>query len=55
MYIQSKANQGTLLNADTGGAQAKVKWAYQMEKMAKGKVDEFASELKGIEKKDGCP
>lgn len=51
VYIQSKANQGTLLNADTGGAQAKVKWAYQMEKMAKGKVDEFASELKGIEKK----
>lgn len=50
VYIQSKANQGTLLNADTGGAQAKVKWAYQMEKMAKGKVDEFAQEARAIEK-----
>lgn len=50
VYIQSKANQGTLLNADTGGAQAKVKWAYQLEQIAKGKVNEFATEVKGLEK-----
>ncbi len=51
VYVQSKANQGSLLNADTGGAQAKVKWAYQMEKIGKSKLDEFATEVKGYEKK----
>jgi hypothetical protein len=49
IYIQSRASQGTLLNADTTGVQAKVKHAWQMEKLAKSSINKAASEVKVLD------
>lgn len=51
IYIQSKANQGALLNSDNSGVQKRVQHAYKVEKLAKSQLDDLAAGVKAYDVK----